>query len=404
MEARIAALDPASRRLFLGLTDGAYAATCATRLEAIAASTLEQIDDAPAPEPRVWLAEARDEEALASIRLRVPGESAARTWVCPLAKALEYAVHGATIEEVRAPDGESWTWAGLAAGVTEDVIRAGPIVPFELRYQRIWLVWAQDFRGLTAALGSELPTSDGSPLGKRLTNLLSRSTIPGVRADRDAAYRALGADEFAGDVVGAVAEYLLTRADALHGMDGGAPLVEWHLWSLDPLGQDWHEVAGSSTPAPSATHRRGRLSSTAIAAAVCDAFGSGLLSPRAQRRLKPEERRRFVSLDAPIGGQDATSDGERGTTHGDRLPVEPDVARTVAERLDLAALAVAAKLTRRERQVLGLLVDDVPEVAIAERLGLSPATVAVHVHNLRRKLRAVREEEFLTKGFRCVVP
>jgi DNA-binding NarL/FixJ family response regulator len=48
--------------------------------------------------------------------------------------------------------------------------------------------------------------------------------------------------------------------------------------------------------------------------------------------------------------------------------------------------SVAAKLTRREREVLGLLADGLAVRDIAQRLVLSPKTVGAHMENILRKL------------------
>ena len=55
-----------------------------------------------------------------------------------------------------------------------------------------------------------------------------------------------------------------------------------------------------------------------------------------------------------------------------------------ARRRSLGALA---KLTGRERQVLGLIAEGVTSKAIAERLGISPRTVGAHRSSLMKKLR-----------------
>ena len=52
------------------------------------------------------------------------------------------------------------------------------------------------------------------------------------------------------------------------------------------------------------------------------------------------------------------------------------------------AAAEALGLTAREREVLGLLVEDLSEEAVAERLFVSPHTVRSHVKALRAKLGA----------------
>lgn len=53
----------------------------------------------------------------------------------------------------------------------------------------------------------------------------------------------------------------------------------------------------------------------------------------------------------------------------------------------LGGMAVLAVHTPREREVLEQLVEDTPEVDIAEALGVSPHTVRSHVKNLYAKWR-----------------
>jgi DNA-binding NarL/FixJ family response regulator len=52
-----------------------------------------------------------------------------------------------------------------------------------------------------------------------------------------------------------------------------------------------------------------------------------------------------------------------------------------------AAGAIAASLTRREREILALLVEGVTGAVMAERLFLSPHTVRTHVQNVMSKLQ-----------------
>ncbi len=54
-------------------------------------------------------------------------------------------------------------------------------------------------------------------------------------------------------------------------------------------------------------------------------------------------------------------------------------------------------LSRREREILGLLGQGVQAVDIAERLGLSPSTVRTHVRNLLQKLKANSRAEAVAK-------
>lgn len=56
----------------------------------------------------------------------------------------------------------------------------------------------------------------------------------------------------------------------------------------------------------------------------------------------------------------------------------------------LGVIAALAKLSRRQRAVLVLFyLDDRPTNEIAELLGMAPATVSVHLHRARRRLRTI---------------
>ncbi len=56
-------------------------------------------------------------------------------------------------------------------------------------------------------------------------------------------------------------------------------------------------------------------------------------------------------------------------------------------RAQIAAQGPLSKLTRRERQVLGLLADGATSKHIAETLGISPRTVGAHRSSVMKKLR-----------------
>lgn len=75
----------------------------------------------------------------------------------------------------------------------------------------------------------------------------------------------------------------------------------------------------------------------------------------------------------------------------DERRVRLDLTNSVAQRLmDLAGPGdddpVSAQLTRREREVLRLVAEGLTNALIAERLNISPNTVATHVKNLYEKL------------------
>lgn len=71
-------------------------------------------------------------------------------------------------------------------------------------------------------------------------------------------------------------------------------------------------------------------------------------------------------------------------------PTSPLVARKlfgyVRQHEASIQAAPSVRLTPRETKVLDQLVEDTPEVAIAEALGVSPHTVRTHVKNLYAKL------------------
>ena len=113
-----------------------------------------------------------------------------------------------------------------------------------------------------------------------------------------------------------------------------------------------------------------------------------------------EEARIFAAIQAGASGYllkdagpDAVVQAVREVAAGG-APTSPLVARKllhyVQQREDEATRRStdneALGLTTREREVLDLLVDDVPEPRIADRLGVSPHTVRSHVKNLYGKL------------------
>jgi len=70
-------------------------------------------------------------------------------------------------------------------------------------------------------------------------------------------------------------------------------------------------------------------------------------------------------------------------------PTSPLVARKLLGyvKQQAAPATMPFDLTKREQDVLNLLVEDDTEVRIAERLGVSPHTIRTHVKNLYRKLQ-----------------
>jgi DNA-binding NarL/FixJ family response regulator len=79
------------------------------------------------------------------------------------------------------------------------------------------------------------------------------------------------------------------------------------------------------------------------------------------------------------------------------LAGERFVDPTVAARM---IGATSSALTPRERDVLQLMGDGLPNTAIAERLGLAPETVRHHVSGILRKLEASSRTEAVSTAFR----
>jgi DNA-binding response OmpR family regulator len=76
----------------------------------------------------------------------------------------------------------------------------------------------------------------------------------------------------------------------------------------------------------------------------------------------------------------------------------------IATRQSAAAAAPppggGSSLTRREHEVLDLLAEGMKWVQIAERLVISPKTVATHVGNIRRKLGVTSRAEAIAVAYR----
>jgi NarL family two-component system response regulator LiaR len=68
--------------------------------------------------------------------------------------------------------------------------------------------------------------------------------------------------------------------------------------------------------------------------------------------------------------------------HVGRLTLSPEAAQALAQ----ASLAPADNLTDRERDVLALMVEGLPNQEIAERLVVSVSTVKFHISNILAKL------------------
>jgi DNA-binding CsgD family transcriptional regulator len=98
----------------------------------------------------------------------------------------------------------------------------------------------------------------------------------------------------------------------------------------------------------------------------------------------------YASFLAPLSGERGGEDGEDGGTHVriTVLAVPPDLQLFAASVILVSAAGDLHGLSRRELQVLGLLVTGMSNERIAEGLGISARTVAVHVEHVRAKLGA----------------
>jgi DNA-binding NarL/FixJ family response regulator len=74
--------------------------------------------------------------------------------------------------------------------------------------------------------------------------------------------------------------------------------------------------------------------------------------------------------------------------------------RNLLQRLRPGRPAPQGRLTRREHEVLGLLSEGLKSHAIAERLTISPKTVATHLENIRRKLGVTSRAEAIATAYR----
>lgn len=75
--------------------------------------------------------------------------------------------------------------------------------------------------------------------------------------------------------------------------------------------------------------------------------------------------------------------------------VESDGRRYMLARVNPPAVVEHRALTARERQVAALLVQGVPQKAVAYELSMSPSTVAFHVKNIARKVGASTSTELV---------
>jgi DNA-binding NarL/FixJ family response regulator len=91
----------------------------------------------------------------------------------------------------------------------------------------------------------------------------------------------------------------------------------------------------------------------------------------------------------------------------DDYVIKPSASGEVLARLRIATersrpvpAAANGRLTRREHEVLNLLAEGLKRVQIAERLVISPKTVATHMENIRRKLGVSSRAEAIAVAYR----
>lgn len=85
------------------------------------------------------------------------------------------------------------------------------------------------------------------------------------------------------------------------------------------------------------------------------------------------------------------------------VPVQGHVVTTIAPRETKKKVVPKVKLTRRELDVLALLVEGLTTPAVAKRIGVSASTVRTHVEHMRQKLgvntRAALVANALSQGY-----
>lgn len=75
-------------------------------------------------------------------------------------------------------------------------------------------------------------------------------------------------------------------------------------------------------------------------------------------------------------------------------PVEPDRIEEIA-----ALFCAAHSLTPRERQIIGLMCSGAKNLSIAMQLGVSEATVRLHITNIHRKLKTDNKVDLILQMF-----
>lgn len=101
-------------------------------------------------------------------------------------------------------------------------------------------------------------------------------------------------------------------------------------------------------------------------------------------------------LTKPVRGQDLLDAVEHALQRGEATRQEQSDAAALLERY--------ATLTKREREVMGLLVCGMQAKIIASKLGMSEVTVAVHRGRLMRKMRAGSPVELGRMGEKLKLP
>jgi two-component system, NarL family, response regulator LiaR len=85
--------------------------------------------------------------------------------------------------------------------------------------------------------------------------------------------------------------------------------------------------------------------------------------------------------------------------HAGRATLSPEAAQALVESTNQPPTP-GHNLTRREREVLALMVDGLENAQIAKRLAVSPSTIKSHVSNLLLKLGVASRTEAVTLALR----